>query len=142
MTKLQVFCDGGARGNPGPAASAYLVFNQAGELVHKEGKALGTATNNFAEYQAVLMAGEYLESFLTEESSVDFFLDSQLVVQQINGVFKVKDARLKVLNLEINERLRKLKEVGKLTAISFNYVPREKNSQADKLVNETLDQLV
>lgn len=126
---LKINCDGGARGNPGPAAAAFVV---TGNLQYKCGKYLGVATNNVAEYQAVILALEWL---VKNPGRADFFLDSNLVVNQLNGLFKVKNADLRELLLKVREL------EGKITLpITYSYVPREQNSEADLLVNETLDQ--
>ncbi len=131
---LKIFCDGGARGNPGPAASAFVVYNEAGEIVGKKGKYLGETTNNVAEYRAVLEALTYLrENFPENRELVRFFLDSQLVVNQLSGLWKIKDNTLRELVFRVHELENGL-------AINYSYVPREKNQAADALVNTTLDE--
>ncbi len=135
--KMTIFTDGGARGNPGPAACAYVVYDDDGNIRQKCGKYLGTATNNEAEYWAVIEALGYIVSIKNSVSSIAFFLDSQLVVNQLNGKFKVKEARLR-------ELLLKIKSIeGEVTPLSIGYVhvPREQNAAADALVNETLDNM-
>ena len=104
--QLSVYCDGGARGNPGPAASAFVVLDSAGQLVHEQGFFLGTATNNQAEYQAVLEALRWLASYQPAQDHhliVNFYLDSQLVVNQINGFWKIKDSILRQLVSEVKK---------------------------------------
>lgn len=125
---LNINCDGGSRGNPGPAASAFIV---TGNLQYKCGKYLGIATNNVAEYAAVIMALEWLSK---NQHTARFFLDSNLVVNQINGLFKVKDAKLRELLMKVRQL-----EAQISTSITYSYVPREQNQAADLLVNETLD---
>ncbi|MBI4099796.1 ribonuclease HI family protein [Candidatus Microgenomates bacterium] len=132
--KLIIFCDGGARGNPGPAAGAFVVYNDAGNLREKRGKYLGETTNNVAEYQAVIMALEWL---VQNPAEADFRLDSNLVVNQLNGTFKVKDAKLRELLLKVREL-----EAKVVLPLTYSYVPREKNMVADALVNQTLDNSV
>jgi len=130
---IKVFTDGGSRGNPGPAASAYVVFDNDRVLV-KEGKYLGTETNNVAEYSALLSAVEWLtKNRLTK--NIKFFLDSELVVKQLNKIYKVKDQNLKKFFLKINGLLD-----GDFSDFSFTHVPRGHNKLADKLVNEILDE--
>lgn len=129
MTNLEIYCDGGARGNPGPAASAFIVYENK-KIIHKEGKALGVTTNNVAEYTAVIMALTWLK----EASSVTFFLDSELVVKQLTGLFKIKDEKLKELAINVKELERKFSG-----EIFYKSVRRESNAVADALVNETLD---
>ncbi len=134
---IQVFCDGGARGNPGPAASAFLVIKD-GDVVMKEGKFLGKATNNVAEYSAVINALSYLAKNLSSasnESEILFYLDSELVVRQLTGIYRVKDKNLSALFLKVRNLE---KEIGK--KIIYKHVRRNENSEADLLVNVTLDE--
>lgn len=131
---LSIFCDGGSRGNPGPAACAFLIYNQA-KLLYQQGNYLGVATNNLAEYQAVLEALKHLSTVARTPqhfalSTTNFYLDSELVVKQLNGLYKIKDQNLKQKYLEI----KKLQFAAK-----FFHIPRDKNFQADLLVNQTLD---
>ncbi len=125
--RLKVYTDGGARGNPGPAACAFVIYDPAGNLREKRGKYLGKMTNNEAEYQGVI---EALTSLADPE--LNFYLDSQLVVSQLNGIWKVKEPRLRVL-------LFKIRQLENGRKITYAYVPREQNRMADALVNETLD---
>lgn len=128
---LKIFCDGGARGNPGPAASA-IVVSKDGKVIFKNSKYLGVATNNVAEYNAVLLGLNYLEK---NPSDVTFVLDSELVTNQLSGNFKVKNENLKKLFQGIKFLENKLK-----TKISYTHVLREKNRLADFLVNKALDE--
>lgn len=140
--EINVFCDGGARGNPGPAAVGFVVQNGTdGQTLFKQGKTIGFSTNNVAEYRAVTAALEWLKEtplqHSVKEVKIDFFLDSQLVVNQLNGFFKIKNAALRELFFEV----RKLEqEVGGV--ISYHFVPREQNFIADSLVNEALDKKI
>jgi len=134
---LKIFTDGGARGNPGPAAAAFIAY-QGEEILAQEGFYLGKATNNVAEYQAVLKAFDWLLSYrekTKEAGKVEFFLDSKLVVSQLNGQFKIKARNLLPLVLAIKQ---KEKALG--VPVSYSYIPRFKNKAADLLVNQTLDQ--
>ena len=132
--QLTVNCDGGARGNPGPAASAFVVFDASGQVMYQAGKYLGEGTNNQAEYEAVLLAINWLGQNYPQ-AEVEFRLDSQLVVNQLKGSFKVKDPELKIKYSEIKSLI----ENCKLKIVNFSYVPRDKNFLADNLVNQTLD---
>ncbi len=125
---IKIFTDGGSRGNPGQAACAYVVYDHAGNIRQKCGKYLGVATNNEAEYQGVI---EALMGVSDQELS--FFLDSLLVVNQLNGLWKIKEPRLRELLLKV----RALENNRKIT---YSHIPREQNAAADLLVNETLDQ--
>ncbi|MGD8743980.1 MAG: ribonuclease HI family protein [Candidatus Woesebacteria bacterium] len=133
---LQIYCDGGARGNPGPAASAFVV-EKAGERVFKDSKFLGENTNNFAEYTAVIMALEWLVQSRDKikEDEVEFFLDSQLVASQLSGRYKIKSKTLKPLAIKVKEMER---ESGK--KIKYNFVRRKNNKVSDALVNDVLDE--
>lgn len=146
-SKLNIYCDGGSRGNPGPSASAFVVLSEEEELLFQEGKYLGIDTNNIAEYNAVLLAFKWLELNLfifPALSSICLYLDSSLVVNQINGIFKIKKYTLLVLVEAIKKIQIKLIERSKIERkinlkIIYVYIPREKNKRADFLVNKTLD---
>lgn len=137
--ELNIFCDGGSRGNPGPAACAYVVKDSEGNLREKRGKYLGVATNNIAEYQAVIEALSWLTTTNHELSAVNFFLDSQLVVSQINGFFKVKNPNLRELLVKIRELENTLTTHFPLLTVHYSSIPRSQNYLADALVNTTLD---
>lgn len=137
MEKIFIYCDGGARGNPGPAASAFVVEKNR-RIIKKESAFIGVATNNVAEYQAVIMALKWLASdtsIMYHVSSIDFILDSQLVARQLNGLYKVKNEILRNLFFTIKTLEKKIK-----AKINYVSVTREKNKLADFLVNEKLDQ--
>lgn len=131
---LSIYTDGGSRGNPGKSACAFVVIKDGVEI-YKDSKFLGIGTNNFAEYQGVIVALKWLlGSEEYKNSDVKFFLDSELVVRQLNGRYKVKNLNLQKLFSEIKEMIKKFD--GK---VLFSNVPREENSSADALLNETLD---
>ena len=133
---IKIYTDGGARGNPGLAASAFIVISK-GKVVHKESIFLGKKTNNEAEYSAVFLATKWLAiNDLSRLESVEFFLDSELVVRQLRGEYKIISENLKTLYVELKKLLLKINK-----SISFNYVRREKNKLADKLVNLELDKI-
>jgi len=133
--EIVIHTDGGSRGNPGPAASAFVVEKNS-EIIFKGSKYLGKVTNNFAEYTGVVIALQWLLENLDLEigESVNFVLDSELVVRQLNGLYKVKDENLQKLFAEVKVLINK---TGK--KIIFKNVPREQNKIADQLVNEELD---
>lgn len=128
--------DGGARGNPGPAAIGIYVKDDEGNELLKKGEKIGETTNNVAEYLAVIKALEWFKENISKDllGNIIFYIDSSLVVNQLNGVFKIKEARLRelVLKIKILES-----EVG--GNIFYRHVPREKNKVADGLVNSALD---
>lgn len=134
--KFTIHTDGGARGNPGPAAIG-VVIDGAGE-VKKYGEYIGEATNNEAEYQAVIFALKKLKQLIGKEKSrseaeVEIHLDSELLASQLKGEYKIKEKKLQQLFLEVWN----LKQDFK--SINFKYIPREDNKGADKLVNQALD---
>ena len=127
-------CDGGARGNPGPAAIGYLLLNPAGKVVEAHADYLGPATNNVAEYRA-LIAG--LEAAIRHGASpLRVCMDSELVVRQMTGEYRVKHEGLKPLHAAAREA------ADQIAALSFRAVPREENAGADQLVNEKLDKVL
>lgn len=133
---LQIFCDGGARGNPGPAAIGVVVKKEDKKVLHRFGKKIGETTNNVAEYTAVIEALSWVGKNVKEKKSLHiyFYLDSQLIVLQISGVYRIKHSKLRELLMKVRELEG---ELG--VQISYRHVPREKNYEADKLVNQALD---
>jgi len=126
-----MFTDGGSRGNPGPAAIGVVIKNKSGETIQKIGKYIGESTNNDAEYKALLEGIGSLKEMKVK--SVICFLDSELVVKQLNGLYKVKNANIKTL-------WKKIKELEKnFGSITYTHVKREKNYEADAIVNDVLD---
>jgi ribonuclease HI len=135
MTKeLLIFSDGGARGNPGPAAIAFVAQNAQGETVHTDTRYLGVRTNNQAEYEALLLALAYAAEQGAQE--VVCHLDSELVTKQVNGDYRVKNAQLWQLWRRVQEQKRVF------ARIRFVGVRREhpQIQRADALVNKTLDE--
>ncbi|MEK7511969.1 MAG: ribonuclease HI family protein [Patescibacteria group bacterium] len=129
--KLTINTDGGARGNPGPAAIGIVIRDAKKKIVFQTGKYIGETTNNQAEYQAVVFAFEKaLELGATE---LEFNLDSELVVKQLNHEYKVKNQELAQQFLKIWNLQNKVKQVV------YKHVYREANKEADELVNEALD---
>jgi ribonuclease HI len=134
---LNIFTDGGARGNPGPSAIGVYIEDEKNEKIAGFGKTIGTATNNVAEYKAVIEALDWIienKKMLSEGARVNFFLDSRLVCSQIIGLFKVKNVALKDLLLDVRDR-----EGQICLQMFYKNIPREQNSKADAFVNEALD---
>ncbi|MFC1647132.1 ribonuclease HI family protein [Patescibacteria group bacterium] len=138
---LVIHTDGGARGNPGPAGIGVLIEKVDNEhdilsttKVVEFGEKIGETTNNVAEYSAVVKALEYLLENKIFNNNIEVFIDSTLVVNQVNGLFKVKNTSLR----EFLTKIRILE--GQLSSnIKYTYIPREENSKADLLVNKALD---
>jgi probable phosphoglycerate mutase len=129
--KAKLSTDGGARGNPGPAAYGYVLEAEDGTVLDARGKAIGVATNNVAEYRALIAGLEKAVELGIDELEV--VSDSELLVKQMQGEYRVKNEALKELNDEANYLERKLGRVR------YTAVRREHNELADKLVNEALD---
>lgn len=135
--KLIVNTDGASRGNPGPASFGYVIKSNDGVIRHQEGKAIGVATNNIAEYSAVLSALEFIRDHFSHKAphEIEVVADSQLVVRQLSGLYKIKNLPLK----HIAERIKLLEfELGR---ISYTHVPRAQNFIADRLANKALDEV-
>lgn len=129
--KLIIHTDGGARGNPGPAGIGAVLENEDNEVVATISRYLGVATNNQAEYRAVLAAIEKAKDLGAQE--VEFYLDSELVVKQLNQEYKVRNKDLQPLFVKIYNLTLQFKKA------SFKHVRREKNKEADKLANQAMD---
>jgi len=129
--KLVVNVDGGARGNPGPAAIAAVVQGPGGEVLEERGERIGEATNNVAEYRALLLGIERAAALGASE--LELVGDSELIVKQMKGEYKVKDAGMRKLHAEAKHAL------GSFESWSIRHVRREHNAEADRLVNEVLD---
>jgi ribonuclease HI/ADP-ribose pyrophosphatase YjhB (NUDIX family) len=132
VREVIVYTDGGSRGNPGPSASGFVVYDTKGELLFEGGKYLGITTNNQAEYQAVRSGLEKAHELNAQV--VSSRLDSQLVANQLTGVYQVKNRELWPIHASILELTRKFKKV------TFTHVRREFNKDADGMVNRILDQ--
>jgi len=133
--KLQVYSDGASRGNPGVSAIAYMILDEETRMLRRYSSYLGVRTNNQAEYEALLAALQSASEFDYDE--VECYLDSELVVKQLNGQYKVRNDNLKALWLQIQ------KYKQRFSKISFTYVPRT-NSQiqeVDRLANLALDRI-
>lgn len=131
MEKLIVNVDGGARGNPGPAAIGAVVQDPDGEVLEERGERIGKATNNVAEYRALLLGIE--RAVELGASELELVGDSELIVRQVKGEYKVKDATLRELHAKVKRAL------GGFDRWSIRHVRREHNADADRLVNEALD---
>lgn len=128
--------DGGARGNPGPAGSGAVVFNEKREVVGEVALFLGNTTNNVAEYTALIGAFELIEAeYGAKAKGADIFveMDSKLVIEQMKGAWKVKHPNMKPLQHRAAELASQFKSVR------FTHIPREKNAHADRLANDAMD---
>jgi ribonuclease HI len=137
METITIFTDGGARGNPGPAGIGVLIENAEKKVLGEISKFIGHQTNNFAEYEALIQGLLMVQEMFagkTDDIEVSVMMDSELVIKQCQGLYKVKEPTLK-------------EQFGRVMAIrseffphiTFTHVPREKNAHADKLVNAAID---
>ncbi len=146
MGKLITYTDGGARGNPGPAAGGAVIKNDIGEIILKTSKYLGETTNNVAEYEALILALQKAKGIFksrsrdainrvsTKDKNLECYLDSELIVKQLNHEYKIKDENMqklfiKVWNLTLD-----------FDSVKFIHIPREENKLADEMVNKELDE--
>ena len=130
MKTLKIFFDGSSHGNPGPSGIGIIVFDESGRVLDKLSKFIGFGTNNEAEYRALIEA--LRKAIQLGAEKVELYSDSELVVNQIRGVYSVKDEKLKRLHLKCVELLKNFKEY------EISYVPRELNAEADRLANEAI----
>jgi len=142
MNKLIIFTDGGSRGNPGPAAGGVVIKNDKNEVILKTSKYLGETTNNVAEYEALVLALQKAKGIFktdaknhvsTKNKNLECYLDSELVVKQLNHEYKIKDEGMQKLfiivwNLTLD-----------FDSVKFIHIPREENKLADEMVNRELD---
>jgi len=134
--KIEIYTDGGSRGNPGPAGIG-VVIKQENQIIKKYGEAIGKATNNIAEYQAAVFALKKVKLLFGKKKAKDVeiqvYMDSELIVKQMNHEYKIKEKDLQPLFLEIWNLMTDFKQVN------FKHIPREENKEADELVNQALD---
>lgn len=140
MKKIIIYTDGGSRGNPGPAAIGIIFCNEKNQIIKNYSEFLGEATNNEAEYQAIIFALKKFKALfgkkLAKSNEIELRSDSELLVNQLNGQYKILDPKiqslfLKVWNLKIDFK-----------KVKFKLISREKNKEADRLVNEVLESQV
>lgn len=123
--------DGGARGNPGPAGIGVVFSSGTGKILYEFKAYIGETTNNVAEYQALILALKEAESLGYKELQI--LMDSELVVRQMQGIYKIKEPTLQVLAKQVLLLSNRFKKVA------YRHIPREKNKAADKLVNQAID---
>lgn len=135
---FKIFTDGGARGNPGPAAYGFVIYDESDQLLFEEGKTIGDNTNNVAEYSGIIAALKWIEkNSKIDNPTIHFFLDSLLAAMQLSNKWKIKNENLRNLFFTI-----KVLERGIGGKIIYSHVRREQNKEADRLVNLALDGLI
>ena len=136
--EIYIYTDGGSRGNPGPAAIGVVILDKNRKTIKEFGEYLGEKTNNFAEYSALVSALKKTKQILgkrnVSQAKINIFMDSELVVKQFLGQYKIQDSELQKLFIEVWNLKTDFGE------IKFNHISREKNKRADELVNEALDE--
>lgn len=136
MEKIIIYTDGGARGNPGPAGIGVVIQDEKGAVLHESSAYIGETTNNIAEYEALIRALQDLKMFgeKLKDMQVEIRMDSELIVRQMQGIYKVREPSLK-------ERFAKVAHLRleQIPNLVFKHVPRAQNAHADKLVNEAID---
>lgn len=134
VEKLVIYTDGGARNNPGPAAAG-VVITEGGATIAELKKYLGSQTNNWAEYEAVAIALTKAKKLGLAGRAIEVRLDSKLVAEQLSGNWKVKEPTLKPQWARVRAQMQ-----ADFPRIAFKHIPREENAEADRLVNEALDE--
>ncbi|HCR42008.1 TPA: ribonuclease H [Patescibacteria group bacterium] len=138
MNKYILYTDGGARGNPGPAAAGVVIYDAKLKEIDKFAHYLGVATNNQAEYQALILGLGRIQKLVGDshklaETPVEVFMDSELIVKQLSGEYRVKNKDLKPLFAKVEEL------AAEFASVKFKHIFRDKNTLADKLLNMELD---
>ncbi|OGG47845.1 hypothetical protein A2671_01280 [Candidatus Kaiserbacteria bacterium RIFCSPHIGHO2_01_FULL_49_13] len=138
MKRIILYTDGGARGNPGPAGAGAVITDESGKVLKEISKFLGRQTNNWAEYEAVILGLEALKKIFSAEKrkelDIEIKMDSELVARQLSGVYQIKEETLfpqfiKVHNLQVKD----------FPHVTFAHVRREQNKEADRLANDAMD---
>lgn len=135
MKKIKIYTDGASRGNPGNASIGILITDEDGNELKTFGKYIGKATNNTAEYTALIESVKLLKDSEFEFDGVDFFSDSELMVKQLNGDYKIKHQDMIALAIEFHKSIRSLNKPFTIT-----HIARSQNAVTDKLANKALDQ--
>jgi len=130
--ELYIYTDGASRGNPGAAGAGIIIFNEDGKIIKRIKKYLGNTTNNVAEYLALIIALK--ESLKLKGDVIHLFSDSELIVRQIKGVYKVRDRKMRVLSNEVKKLL------SKFIQYDIICIDRRKNKEADRLANLAIDE--
>lgn len=137
MKKITIHVDGGSRGNPGPSAIGAVFSNERGQTIKNYSELLGEATNNEAEYQAVIFALKKFKALfgnkIAKTSEIEVKSDSELLFKQLTGQYKILEPKIQLLFIAVWNLKLDFKK------INFKLIPREKNKEADRLVNEALD---
>jgi probable phosphoglycerate mutase len=138
MTKITIYTDGGARGNPGIAGAGAVIFDEQKEVLGEVSEYLGdNLTNNYAEYEAIVLVLHLCLELGLQDAELELCADSKLAVEQLSGRWKVKDAGIRQQFNKVNELM-----TGFSNKVKFTHVRRELNKHADRLANEAMDSVV
>lgn len=129
-TGWQLYTDGASKGNPGPAGAGWVLENDQDSILVKESSFLGEATNNEAEYQALILGVK--KALACEVEEIRIFMDSELVVRQLSGLYRVKNPRLSILFKQVKDLL------SRFSSYVIIHIPRENNREADRMANEAI----
>lgn len=132
LKRLYIYTDGASRGNPGEAGAGIIIFNEDGKIIKKTKRYLGNTTNNVAEYLALIIALK--EALKLKGDVVHLFSDSELIVRQIKGIYKVRDRKMRALSYEVKKLL------SQFIQYDIICIDRRKNKEADKLANLAIDE--
>jgi ribonuclease HI len=136
MNNYTIYTDGGSRGNPGPAGAGGVIYNSENKIVHELSEYLGINTNNYAEYKGIILTLKKAIELNINTSEINVFMDSKLVVNQINGQWKVKHPNIIPLHKELSELLKSFEK------ITFKHIYRNLNTKADSLANMAMDSVI
>jgi len=132
--RVTIYTDGGARNNPGPAGAGVVIVDENGDVIKEVSKYLGEQTNNWAEYEAVILGFETAKALRLKDREIEFKLDSELIARQLSGVYQVKEPNLFEQFIKVNNF-----RVKDFPNVTFTHIRREENSEADRLANEAMD---
>lgn len=132
--KITIYTDGGARNNPGPAGAGAVIMDAHGKVLKEASKYLGVRTNNWAEYEAVILGFETAKKLGLQGAQIEFRLDSELIARQLSGVYQVKEPTLFEQYVKVHNFM-----VKDFPNVTFTHVRREFNKEADRLANEAMD---
>lgn len=132
--KITIYTDGGARNNPGPAGAGAVIVDENGKVLKEVSKYLGVRTNNWAEYEAVILGFETAKKLGLKDKEIEFKLDSELIARQLSGVYQVKESTLFEQYIKVHNFM-----VKDFQNVTFTHIPRAENAEADRLANEAMD---
>lgn len=134
MKKITIYTDGGARNNPGPAGAGAVIVDAHGKVLKEVSKFLGVQTNNWAEYEAVILGFETAKKLGLKDAEIEFKLDSELIARQLSGEYQIKEPNLFSQFIKVHNFM-----VKDFPNVTFTHIPRAENAEADRLANIAMD---